>query len=94
MNGFRVDIGLVKVLGVTPLNQHSTCIAGLSCRIEGITGEGLSDSDQVLVMETCGRPAHVFGFPGFGFMQDVSRTRVTRVWFLSKDCQTYTWEVS
>ena len=73
---FRVDIGPLKILGVAPLDQHRTCVAGLSCHIEGIIGEELTDADGVLVMETCGRAAVVSGFPGFGLLQDVSRTMV------------------
>ena len=53
---FRVDAGSLVLLGPAPLQQHRTCVAGQSCRIEGISGIGLRDRQGGLfaVLDTCG----------------------------------------
>ena len=80
MDHFTLDVGRVTILGVAPLTQHRTCIAGLPCHIHGITGNGLADGDKVLVLHTCGHVAHVNGFPGYGSMQDVSMSGASVFW--------------
>ena len=47
------DVGSLYLLGPRPLQQDRTCIAGLSCVINGITGIGLSTDDRLLVLNTC-----------------------------------------
>ena len=52
---FSVDFAGLLVLGPTPLTQDRTCIAGLTCLMESFVGVGLSSSDDVWVLETCGQ---------------------------------------
>lgn len=59
-----VDIGRMTLLGLAPLEQHRTCIAGRTCTVDGILG-GLS-SDLFTVADTCGTDASLHRFPGFG----------------------------
>jgi hypothetical protein len=49
-----VDIGRLLLLGPSPLKQHQTCISGVTCMFESITGVGLAASSQLAVLETCG----------------------------------------
>ncbi|CAJ1427915.1 unnamed protein product [Effrenium voratum] len=51
---YRVDLGGLLVLGVAPLQQSRTCVSGLSCVVEGITGYGLSPLDGYGILDTCG----------------------------------------
>ena len=39
---FRADIGMLQVVGPSPLQQAHTCVSGYRCALEGITGVGLS----------------------------------------------------
>ena len=62
---FRTDVGSLTMIGVSPLQQDKTCVSGLPCEIDGLTGTHVSDSDEFLVLETCGLSgAVVEGFPG------------------------------
>ena len=51
---FEVDVGALTLVGVAPLTQSKTCLSGLTCEITGLTGQDLSQSDQYLILETCG----------------------------------------
>ena len=77
---FALDVGRVTVLGTAPLTQQRTCVAGLPCHIDGITGHGLTDDDKVLVLHTCGNVAHVGGFPGYGAMRFTSASGASVFW--------------
>ena len=61
---FSLDAGEVHLVGPM-LGQARTCIAGQLCRIEGLVGYGLTASDRLLVMSTCGSTVPT-GFPGTG----------------------------
>jgi len=37
-----------------PANQDRTCVAGLPCSFEGLTGTALSDEDHLWILDTCG----------------------------------------
>ena len=50
---FKVDMGTLTLVGVTPLLQYRTCIAGQNCSFDGILGVGLSNADRLAVMDTC-----------------------------------------
>ena len=52
---FRSDAGSLILLGPTPLEQDRTCVAGQSCRIEGLTGIGLDTTfGTFTLLDTCG----------------------------------------
>ena len=51
---FRVQMGLLKVMGMGPLNQDRTCISGQTCLVHGLRGEGLSESSRIMVLNSCG----------------------------------------
>ena len=50
---FRVQLGELTILGMSPLYQDRTCVSGETCAIHGLLGESLSDS-RVMILETCG----------------------------------------
>ena len=50
-----ITIGQLYFIGPGPLSQDHTCVAGQTCRIQGLTGEHLpSAGSMLLVLETCG----------------------------------------
>ena len=51
---FSVDVGALTLVGISPLEQSKTCIAGMTCEIGGLLGKHLSSLDQYLILETCG----------------------------------------
>ena len=51
---FSVDVGQLTLIGVSPLSQDRTCVAGKPCELDGLTGQDLSSSDRVFVLDTCG----------------------------------------
>ena len=60
---FKVDVGSLTMIGVN-MQQDRTCVSGLVCRTEGITGKYLSNEDHFLILETCGvTSSYVEGFP-------------------------------
>ena len=67
---FTTDVGSLTMIGVAPLQQEKTCISGLPCEIDGITGLHTSSSDRFLVLQTCGVSTIVEGFPGFGIFDE------------------------
>ena len=66
---FTTDVGSLTMIGVAPLQQEKTCISGLPCEIDGITGLHTSSSDRFLVLQTCGVSTIVEGFPEGVFQQ-------------------------
>ena len=57
---YNVDMGGLMILGVSPLQQVKTCVTGLSCIIDKVTGYGLSYYDSYAVLDTCGLPSRPF----------------------------------
>ena len=51
---YALDMGELTVVGVSPLYQSRTCVAGLTCQFDGFVGVGLTVEDHVMVLETCG----------------------------------------
>jgi hypothetical protein len=51
--GFRVDVGEVRIIGPAPLYQDRTCISGQVCELDSIRGSHLSTSDKFFVLDTC-----------------------------------------
>ena len=66
MDAFLTDVGTLHVLGPNPFSQRWTCISGHSCKISGIDGSGLSDSDSIMVLQTCATASVVSRFPMSG----------------------------
>lgn len=58
---FNFDVGTLSMIGVA-LQQDRTCLSGLPCAVEGISGKFLSSEDKFLILETCGVSA-VDGLP-------------------------------
>ena len=49
-----IDMGELVLLGPSPLEQHRTCVSGLSCEFDGFLGKELSDLNKILLADTCG----------------------------------------
>ena len=78
-SNFRIDMGGLTVLG-PQLGQDRTCISGRTCFVDGILGEGLLETDSVLVLETCGFDEVVPRFSGSGFFTNISRSGASVSW--------------
>ena len=50
---FRYDVGELRIIGVSDMAQHRTCVAGQTCLIDGIVGQDLSAADTITVLDTC-----------------------------------------
>ena len=50
---YRVDVGELQLIGVAPLTQHRTCVAGHTCSFSKLLGRHLSSTDHVTIMDTC-----------------------------------------
>jgi hypothetical protein len=59
---FRVDVGELFVVGVSPVAQHRTCVSGRLCVLDGIVGHGLSTGDRLAVLDTCSKPRLISRF--------------------------------
>ncbi|CAE6958825.1 unnamed protein product, partial [Symbiodinium sp. CCMP2456] len=69
---FRTDVGMLTIIGAHPLQQAKTCISGLPCTLEGITGTYVSVANYFAVLQTCGHDAGAIeGFPGAGVTAQV-----------------------
>ncbi|CAJ1351240.1 unnamed protein product, partial [Effrenium voratum] len=69
-----VDMGGMLLVGVSPLKQHRTCIAGQTCAVDGIEGRDLSTQDRFLVADTCGITGAIHRFAGFGSATSVEQS--------------------
>ena len=69
---FNIDAGGVLVTG--PLPAARTCVSGQRCSLDGLLGIGLSESDVVLVMDTCASPNVIPLFTNAGLVQEVGRS--------------------
>ena len=49
-----IDMGELLLLGPSPLEQHRTCVSGLSCEFDGFLGNQLSARNKILLADTCG----------------------------------------
>ena len=50
---FVVDMGELRVIGPSPLDQDRTCVAGQTCMLDGLLGMHPHEGDQILVLDTC-----------------------------------------
>ena len=51
---FKVTVGQVELIGPYGATLGRTCIAGQTCVVDGILGNGLIGSDSLALLETCG----------------------------------------
>ena len=80
VDAFLTDVGTLHILGPNPFSQSWTCVAGESCKISGIQGFGLSDSDSIMVLQTCSTAALVPRFPTFGQAETVFNKGSEAAW--------------
>jgi hypothetical protein len=52
--GAVIDLGPLILIGPSPLFQDRTCVSGQTCLLDGINGQGLTDNDGFMVLDTCG----------------------------------------
>ena len=77
---FHVSIGILEIIGPTPLEQDRTCVSGHVCSIAGIQGEGLTLSDEIRIMDTCGLDWVIPRAPESGHFTLVSRSGAAVTW--------------
>ena len=65
---FVVDAGKLELIGVAPLNQKRTCVAGQTCAIDGVTGQSLPPSSYIRALDTCGIATNLPRTPDTGLM--------------------------
>ena len=71
---FATDLGELTLLGPSPLDQHRTCISGMSCTVANISGLELQYGDTLHILSTCGMlgtevpgiPQDGLSLPGLG----------------------------
>jgi hypothetical protein len=56
-----VDFGELRLTGVDSFEQDRTCVSGLTCSIQNISGQHLSAWDRIWVLDTCGTSDLVAG---------------------------------
>ena len=56
---YTVDVGELVLIGPSPLSQTQTCLGGLACRFHDLEGLFLQPRDQLMLLDTCGKIAHV-----------------------------------
>ena len=67
---FRMDFGVLTLLGPAPLFQHKTCVAGQVCELKPLQGTDLQDGDLVHILETCGYYVNASQFSHFDSSSD------------------------
>ena len=87
---YKVDMGGLLILGVSPLQQSKTCVSGLSCILEKVTGFGLSYYDSYAILDTCGVVSQPYSgvFSTFDISNFSTATSITTRW-LSSDVIVY-----
>ena len=68
---FHYDAGELAVVG--PYLNERTCVSGKTCRVEALLGLGLSDNDQLVVLDTCGVDSSVRLRSAQHFLTDLRR---------------------
>ena len=51
---FKVTVGGFELIGPFKMTPGRTCIAGQTCLVDGVLGNGLADTDSIALLETCG----------------------------------------
>ena len=73
-------LGILVVLGPAPLVQDRTCVSGHVCSLSGFQGEGLTLSDEIRIMDTCGLDEVIPRAPRSGHFTLVSRSGAAVTW--------------
>ena len=68
---FKVDFGVLHLLGPGPLQQDRTCVSGQTCKIAGILGPG-AELGSFLVQDVCGEVGILPRFTNAGLMESGS----------------------
>eukprot|EP00928_Gymnodinium_smaydae_P082592 TRINITY_DN6590_c1_g7_i1.p1 TRINITY_DN6590_c1_g7~~TRINITY_DN6590_c1_g7_i1.p1 ORF type:complete len:3710 (+),score=739.71 TRINITY_DN6590_c1_g7_i1:1163-11131(+) len=85
---YRVDYGTFYILGPAPLTQSRTCISGELCEVDSVTGYGLQDGDQLMMLSKCGDPLKVVDrWPDSGISLDANTSGSTGV----VDTESFEW---
>jgi hypothetical protein len=74
-----VDIGSLDLLGLSPLQQDRTCVAGQKCFLDGLVGHWVPLESYVLILETCGTPSNRDRFTGVGLPATMSSTAMNAI---------------
>ena len=72
--------GMLTVKGPAPLQQDRTCVSGQVCSFDDMLGQHLSETDKIVVLETCGTDMLEARFPSAGFLADVVASGATMSW--------------
>ena len=76
---FRTDFGALEVLGPGPtFPQSRTCVSGQPCELQHFVGLGLSERDNLFVLDTCGLEGVPSRFQAAALTEFVKRTRDRR----------------
>ena len=67
-----MDAGTFTLVGPNPLSQDGTCVSGMSCVLDGLTGNHLTSGDLLTVLDTCGTHSAV---PRFAYLGRVTHVR-------------------
>ena len=77
---FRFQVSPLWLIGPSPLRQDRTCVSGHTCYIDGILGEGLTNEDKLLVLDTCGQAKISVYTPLRGKVVGISSSGTTFSW--------------
>ena len=53
---YRVDFGMLTLIGPNPVTNKRTCVAGQPCGFQEMLGHFVQDGDHIMLMDTCGKP--------------------------------------
>ena len=73
-------LGQLFIIGPAPLGQDRTCISGQTCFLSGFQGNGLSLSDQIRILDTCGVNSAVPRAPHAGHFVQLSQSGAAVSW--------------
>ena len=74
---FRTDFGTLTMIGPHPFKQDKTCIAGLTCVMDTISGQHLDSSNVFLLLDTCGVASPNTGLPAVQWSEGQSAVVAT-----------------
>lgn len=84
---YDVDVGALWLLGPQPLEQHRTCVAGLTCAPAMFSGRALSGANRVMALDTCGAVRPIPGFVASGLAVVVAESGARFSWGAAWRCR-------
>jgi hypothetical protein len=54
-SSYRVDAGIISLVGPNDIQQDRTCVSGQTCSMESFGGYALAGGDLIMALDTCGR---------------------------------------